>query len=225
MTRRLLVFAAALVVGLATSRSWAQTGEPSPVPTPDPSSVVGAPHGAPLAGKTLDERAEAVASLLRCPVCQGLSVKDSPATMAQMMKAQVRELLAAGYDKDQVLAYFERSYGEFVRLEPPLRGVNWLVWLGPGVGLLVGVGLVAFVLRRQAAAGGAAAPAADLPGPETLPADPSLARCVLRVRELAYGWPGGVPPTASAAARATTAANPAPGDVAPDTTRPDEEHA
>ena len=47
------------------------------------------------------------------------------------MSAQVRELLAAGYDEEQILAYFERSYGEFVRLEPPLRGVNWLVWLAP----------------------------------------------------------------------------------------------
>ena len=32
------------------------------------------------------------------------------------MKPQVRELVAAGYDQEQILAYFERSYGEFVRL-------------------------------------------------------------------------------------------------------------
>jgi cytochrome c-type biogenesis protein CcmH/NrfF len=210
-------FAALLAVGSA-----AQGIEPSPAATPDPSTVVGAPHGGPLAGKALDERAEAVASLLRCPVCQGLSVKDSPATMAQMMKAQVKELLAAGYDRDQVLAYFERSYGEFVRLEPPLRGVNWLVWLGPGIGLLVGGALVVLVLRRQAA-GDAAAAAADLPGPETLPADPELARCVLRVRELAYGWPGGVPPAPAVAASAIAANATAPDR--PPTARADEEHA
>jgi cytochrome c-type biogenesis protein CcmH len=193
MTRVSAVFTAVLVAVLA-ARLQAQTASPAPV-VPDPATVVGAPHGAPLTGKALEARAEEVAALLRCPVCQGLSVKDSPATMAQMMKAQVRDLLAAGYDKDQVLAYFERSYGEFVRLEPPLRGVNWLVWLGPGVGLLLGGGLVAWVLRTQrpaAVAGGAASPA-DLPGPETLPDDPKLARYVLRVRELAYGWPEGVP--------------------------------
>ncbi len=32
------------------------------------------------------------------------------------------------------------------------------------------------------------------PARDALPSDPVLARHVLRVRELAYGWPGGVPP-------------------------------
>jgi hypothetical protein len=45
---------------------------------------------------------------------------------------------------------------------------------------------VARVMRRRPAA----APSAS----STVPADPELAAYVLRVRELAYGWPGGVPP-------------------------------
>ena len=80
---------------------------------------MGAPTGRRSRGAALDARTQEVAALLRCPVCQGLSVADSPVHAAQNMKAQVRDLLAAGYDQDQVLAYFERSYGEFVRLEPP----------------------------------------------------------------------------------------------------------
>jgi cytochrome c-type biogenesis protein CcmH/NrfF len=215
MTRAPLMLAAALVAVLAAPLG-AQTSQPArtsqPPPGPDPATVVGAPHGAPLVGAALEARAAEVSALLRCPVCQGLSVKDSPATMAQMMKAQVKDLLAAGYDQDQVLAYFERSYGEFVRLQPPLRGVNWLVWMGPGLGLLVGAGLVAFVLRQQRRAAGAADPspsAAELPGPQTLPEDPRLARYVLRVRELAYGWPGGSPPVKGAAAGQAAPAAPA----------------
>jgi len=222
MTRASVVLWAALVAGPAAPL-WAQTASPAPAPAgPDPATVVGAPHGAPLTGKALEARAEEVAALLRCPVCQGLSVKDSPATMAQMMKAQVRDLLAAGYDEDQVLAYFERSYGEFVRLEPPLRGVNWLVWLGPGVGLLLGGGLVAWVLRAQRRAAPAADPptaASGLPGPGTLPDDPKLARYVLRVRELAYAWPEGVPPATA------TGATPVVSNVAAAPTSPGEGHA
>ncbi|MFL5389578.1 MAG: cytochrome c-type biogenesis protein CcmH, partial [Myxococcales bacterium] len=83
---------------------------------------MGRPAGTPLAGSQLDARTEEVAGLLRCPVCQGLSVADSPATMARNMKLEVRDKLAAGYDQEQILADFERSYGEFVRLRPPLRG-------------------------------------------------------------------------------------------------------
>jgi hypothetical protein len=36
----------------------------------------------------------------------------------------------------------------------------------------------------------------DLPDPDALPDDPALAPYVLKVRELAYGWPGGVRPRA-----------------------------
>ena len=167
----------------------------------DPARVVGPPRGQRLQGAALEARADEVAGLLRCPVCQGLSVADSPSTMASNMRAQVKELVAAGYDEEQILSYFERSYGEFVRLKPPLRGVNWLVWLAPLLGLLLGAVVIAWALRAPRAAAsearaddaGSAAPDA-LPGPDTLPADPVLARCVLRVRERAYGWPGGVSP-------------------------------
>jgi cytochrome c-type biogenesis protein CcmH len=135
-----------------------------------------------------------VAGLLRCPVCQGLSVADSPVGMATDMREQVRDMVAAGYDEEQVLAYFEKSYGEFVRLEPPLRGVNWIVWAGPLAVLLAGAVIVARVLRAPRSGTKAEAATAEAPpGADALPDDPELARYVLRVRELAYGWPGGKP--------------------------------
>jgi cytochrome c-type biogenesis protein CcmH len=137
-----------------------------------------------------------VAGLLRCPVCQGLSVADSPATMAVNMKAQVKELLADGYDQEQILAYFERSYGEFVRLQPPLRGVNWLVWLAPLAALALGAWAVRRALGARRASGGE--PASPPPGPDTLPDDPELARYVLRVRELAHGRRSGRSPASTA---------------------------
>ena len=167
----------------------------------DPAQVVGAPRGPRLEGAALDSRAKEVAGLLRCPVCQGLSVADSPSTMAQNMRAQVKEFLAAGYDQEQILAYFERSYGEFVRLEPTLRGVNWLVWLAPVAGLLLGAAVIGWALRAPRRAHGGPASevdgrgGADVPTADALPADPSLAPYVLRVRERAYGWPGGVMPS------------------------------
>lgn len=166
---------AALAAGPAGMRS----------PAADPRAIVGAPAGQPLSGPALDAIAHEVASVLRCPVCQGLSVADSPTDLARNMKQQARDLLAAGYDRDQVLRYFEASYGEFVRLQPPLRGVNWLVWLAPAAGLLAGGFVVARTLRRSPAA--AAEPAiAEEDGEEA-----ELVPYLLRVRELAYGWPGG----------------------------------
>ncbi len=180
----------------------AQDAEPELPPAPDAVDVVGPPRGQPLSGPALDARTNEVAGLLRCPVCQGLSVGDSPAGMAQKMKHQVRDLVAAGYDEEQILTYFERSYGEFVRLEPPLRGVNWIVWLAPLAGLLIGSVVVFWALRSSGPAatdvgekGRSSEAAEGLPDPNRLPEDPQLASYVLKVREEAYGWPGGVSPS------------------------------
>jgi len=171
-----------------------------------PAAGIEAPRNHPPSGAELDARTNDVAALLRCPVCQGLSVADSPSSMARNMKAEVREKLVAGYDQEQILASFERSYGEFVRLDPPMRGVNWLVWLGPLAGLAAGGAAVAWALKRSSRNAGVAkgtdpaGAASDLPSRDTLPADPRLAAAVRRSRELAYGWPGGIPPKPGASA-------------------------
>lgn len=142
--------------------------------------LIGSPAGAPLSGAALEKRTKEVSSVLRCPVCQGLSVNDSPAEMAVNMKKEVRSLLAQGYTQEQVLSYFERSYGEFVRLQPPVRGINLLVWLGPIIALIAGAFIVAAVIRRSRA--GAPAPAVENP-----PAEKELDPYLARARELAYG--------------------------------------
>jgi cytochrome c-type biogenesis protein CcmH len=176
---------AVVLAGTVGAAARAAEPEASPPPAADPRAIVGAPSGPPLSGPALEATAHEIAAVLRCPVCQGLSVADSPTDLARNMKRQVRDLLAAGYDREQVLRYFEASYGEFVRLQPPLRGVNWLVWLAPVAGLLGGGFIIARSLRRAAPAASTLAQA-----PEEAE-DPELTPYLLRVRELAYGWPGG----------------------------------
>lgn len=186
------------LVGI-TSALFAQTAlEPGSPNAPDPRMIVGEPVGLPISGDPLEVKTREVSALLRCPVCQGLSVWDSPAPMAVNMKNQVRDLLGQGYDRDQVLAYYEGSYGEFVLLSPARRGLNWLVWLAPIALLLIGVGVVWRLFRTHSQPLTPGAPTAaetteeDLPGRDSLPDDESLVPWVLRARELAYGWPGGV---------------------------------
>jgi cytochrome c-type biogenesis protein CcmH len=126
--------------------SWAQ--ERLPLAAPDASVVVGVPSGPPRVGDRLDAATKEIASLLRCPVCQGSSVWDSPATMAVNMKRQVRDLLADGYSQDQVLQYFKSSYGEFVLLAPPKNGIALVVWILPAVFLVFGAGVIWRLIAR-----------------------------------------------------------------------------
>lgn len=109
---------------------------------PDAEQFVGKPQGTPLTGEQLHLRTQQVGALLRCPVCQGLSVSDSPAEMAVNMRGQVRELLARGYTEEQILSYFERSYGQFVLLKPKFSGASAAVWILPLLAVAIGVVVV-----------------------------------------------------------------------------------
>ena len=103
-------------------------------------------------GRTANPELEAltrrVASELRCPVCQGLSINDSPAELAVQMKDLIRDQLASGRTPDQVKEYFIGRYGEWVLLAPEPRGVNLAVYVLPVLALVVGGALIALAVRR-----------------------------------------------------------------------------
>lgn len=96
---------------------------------------------------TLDERARNLAGELRCPVCQGLSIADSPAPLAEQMRRIVREQLAAGATDQDVRDFFVARYGTWILLAPPTGGRDLLLWLAPGVFVLLG--LIVVTLRGQ----------------------------------------------------------------------------
>ncbi|HUP50189.1 MAG TPA: cytochrome c-type biogenesis protein [Thermoanaerobaculia bacterium] len=175
-TRHLAVIGALL---LTTALPLPAQPDPPPAPhVPDASQFVGQPAGAPLEGAALDRRTSEVSALLRCPVCQGLAVADSPAEMAVNMKGQVRELLSRGYTEEQILSYFEQSYGQFVLLRPKFEGLNMLVWLFPVIVLILGAAIV-WVKVKKLEKGPARPPVQAAVAEE----DPYLAR----VRDLVGG--------------------------------------
>lgn len=84
---------------------------------------------------------------LRCAVCQGVSIADSPASMARAQLDKVRELVAEGKSDQEIYDYFVKRYGEWVLLEPTSGGLNSLLWLGPLA--LLGLGLAVIVLQSK----------------------------------------------------------------------------
>ncbi len=89
-----------------------------------------------------------IAQELRCAVCQNQSIAESDADLARDMRHIIREQLAAGKSREQIIEYFVARYGNYVLMKPPYRGPGFLVWLGPLalVGLL---GVSAFVYLRR----------------------------------------------------------------------------
>ena len=134
------------------------------------------PGSAAEPGRVVDEQTvHAVASQLRCVVCQNLSVADSPSETAQQMRAIVRERLAAGERPDQVVQYFVDKYGDWILLAPRRSGFTLLVWLAPAVAVAIGLLVVSFLLWRWTRRGRA---------PETAAAvDPAMRERIRRELE------------------------------------------
>ena len=90
----------------------------------------------------LEARVQRLGKQLRCAVCQGVSIADSPAQMARAQLDKVRTLIAEGRSDEEIKAYFVERYGEWALLSPPAHGTNWIVWLAPVALLLFGAVLV-----------------------------------------------------------------------------------
>lgn len=107
--------------------------------------LVGAAVGTAGGTATVEQRAHAVATRLRCPVCQGLSVADSPSTTAREMRRQIEALLTDGLSEAEVEAHFAARYGDWILLSPRAQ----VAWITPVLAAIVGVlGLGLFLLRR-----------------------------------------------------------------------------
>ena len=106
------------------------------------------------ADSLLEARTAAVASTLRCPVCQGESIQDSPSELAQQMRSVVRDRLRSGESPEQVKAYFVSRYGEWILLEPKMSGLNVVLYAVPVLLVIGGLALVFVLVRRWTAAAG-----------------------------------------------------------------------
>jgi cytochrome c-type biogenesis protein CcmH len=100
------------------------------------------------ADSALDAQVRAISAVLRCPVCQGESIQDSPAELAQQMRAIVRVQLEEGRSPDEIKEYFVARYGEWILLEPKMTGLNILLYLFPVVLVAGGLAFVFVIVRR-----------------------------------------------------------------------------
>jgi len=97
-----------------------------------------------------EQEAQRIGKNIRCAVCQGLSVADSPAPMAQAMMDKVRELVSMGQTQTQINQYFIDRYGEWILLKPQPHGFNLIVWWIPVLGFVLGVlWIFSLTLRKK----------------------------------------------------------------------------
>ncbi|MCZ6560421.1 MAG: cytochrome c-type biogenesis protein CcmH [Gammaproteobacteria bacterium] len=99
----------------------------------------------------LQERYETITRELRCLVCQNTPISDSNAPLAEDLRNQVREMLLAGSSNREIYSYMTDRYGDFVLYKPPFVKRTLLLWLAPGILLLLGGTVLVRTVRQRAA--------------------------------------------------------------------------
>ena len=101
------------------------------------------------ANQALEEKTRELAGELRCLVCQNQTLADSNAELAVDMRNRIREELARGRSREEVVDLMVQRYGDFVLYRPPLKARTVLLWAGPFLLLAAGVAILAWQLRRR----------------------------------------------------------------------------
>lgn len=112
-----------------------------------------------LSDPALEARARELSKGLRCLVCRNESIDESNASLARDLRILLRERLTAGDDDRQAVDFIVDRYGEYVLLNPDLRGANWLLWGAGPLMLLLAGGIGLLYVRGRAAQ----TPAGEIP--------------------------------------------------------------
>jgi cytochrome c-type biogenesis protein CcmH len=101
-----------------------------------------------VAENPLDRAVLDIAKDLRCTVCQNQPVSESNADLARDMRQLIREQVAAGKSRDEIVAYFVSRYGDYVLMKPPADRDGLPLWIAPPL-LLVALALVGWIFIRR----------------------------------------------------------------------------
>ena len=99
-----------------------------------------------------EARFHALASDLRCVMCQNQSLADSDAQIARDLRGEILQLMRRGQSDAQIEQFLVARYGEFVLYKPRVEASTWLLWFGPALILLAGAFVVVGIVRRRSRA-------------------------------------------------------------------------
>ncbi|MBW3759468.1 cytochrome c-type biogenesis protein CcmH [Aeromonas jandaei] len=89
---------------------------------------------------------------LRCPKCQNQDIADSNAGLAKDLRDKTYQMVRQGKDKDEIVDYMVARYGNFILYNPPLMASTLILWLGPLLVIVIGLGVVVMRSLRPVAA-------------------------------------------------------------------------
>jgi len=86
---------------------------------------------------------------LRCLVCQNETIADSRADFSNDIRREIREQIKANKTDPEIIQFLVDRYGDFVLYDPPIKPTTFLLWFGPVILFVIGLGSLVVYLRRR----------------------------------------------------------------------------
>jgi cytochrome c-type biogenesis protein CcmH len=97
----------------------------------------------------IEKRMLALTMDLRCLVCQNEPISDSRAEFSNDIRREIREQIKANKTDDEIIQFLVDRYGDFILYNPPMKPTTLMLWFGPIVLFLIGLGSLVFYLKRR----------------------------------------------------------------------------
>jgi cytochrome c-type biogenesis protein CcmH len=92
-----------------------------------------------------DPRAIELFKEVRCLVCQGQTIHESNAELAEDIKKLIREKISKGETDRQIKEYLVDRYGDWILMTPPFSSLTYILWSFPFLIMIIG----AITIYRQ----------------------------------------------------------------------------
>ncbi|MBI2876546.1 MAG: cytochrome c-type biogenesis protein CcmH [Candidatus Tectomicrobia bacterium] len=135
--------------------------------------------------------AQDIAREVMSPACPGRLLIDCTSGEADQLRELIRQKIAQGQTKEQILNFLVEVYGVTILASPPKSGFYWAAWTLPFLALLYGALVLLVVLRiwarrkAQAEAGAGGAGAGEMLSP-TAQQDPYWERMEKELKDFEY---------------------------------------
>ena len=97
----------------------------------------------------LQARYETIISEVRCLKCQNQTIKDSNAFLAGDLRREIRRMLSEGKTDAEIYDFLVERYGEFALYRPRMSGKTLILWIAPGLFILLGAIVAIRVVRTR----------------------------------------------------------------------------
>jgi cytochrome c-type biogenesis protein CcmH len=97
----------------------------------------------------VEQRLTKLSKELRCLVCRNETLAESPAGLADDLRREIREQIKAGKSDQEIIAFLQARYGEYILYRPRVTPTTYLLWFGPFVLLLAGLAVLFLYIKRR----------------------------------------------------------------------------